>query len=368
MSNETEIDTTNGHLGEKDGVSIEKTADGFLVSFPFDRQLAKIIRGLPDANYEKELKAFSIPMSSTPELGKVATALRAESRAIHDDMLSIKALAMESGFKAQRQNGGVLSGVSPKVSEYHEPAKLYSGEVLNANGRYIALFSGFGKDNGAAFLSIHRVADLDRQKIMKGEHVGIVYNEKFLGVVTDLAKYKTDAQLEAECQATIGKTVDGVTVTDRGDHIGVSFEMNPALVGRIRRLEGAVFNVEEKIWEIPMDKREYALRAVHDMRNEFVLDEQDAEMMRGLAESKIDGAKVSKAFTKNGQEHYGKVVAVSDRYALQKAGGDKFTLHHLAALDQFPKVDQNLSIKYQKGLGTVVDQDLQRAQNKALGR
>jgi hypothetical protein len=189
-----------------------------------------------------------------------------------------------------------------------------------------------------------------------------------MGAVSDLAKHKSDAQLEADYKSDLGKAIDGVTVTDRGEKVGVAFDMNPVMMARIRRIDGAAFQQEDKVWEVPQGKREYALRAVQDMRHEFVTDGKDVEMMCGIAESKIDGAKVSKAFTKDGQEHFGKVIAVSDRYALQKAGGDKFTLHHLAALDTKPEIDQNLAIKYQRGVGTVVDQDRQRAQNKALGR
>lgn len=345
----------------------EVDGGGYAVSFAFDRQLSKMLRDVPGASYSKDHGANLVPASSIDQLGKAVNTMRVEAQAIAADLHGIRELALASGMSAQRENQSARGAV-PHASDFHEPGKFYGGEVVNANARFIAQFSGFGKDNGAAFLTIHRLADLDRGKIMKGDHVGIKYDSKFLGTVTDLAKNKSDAQLEADYQKDLGQAVDGVSVTDRGDKLGVAFDIHPVLVARIRRIEGAAFNAADKVWEIPQDKREYALRAVQDMRHEFVADGKDTEMMRGIAESKIDGAKVSKAFTKDGQESFGKVVAVSDRYVLQKAGGDKFTLHHLAALSHKPELDQNLSIKYSRGVGAVVDQDLQRAQDRALGR
>ncbi len=60
------------------------------------------------------------------------------------------------------------------------------------------------------------------------------------------------------------------------------------------------------------------------------------------------------------------MVAVGSSHLLQKGGQDKFKLHHLAALDIKPVIGQNVSIKYNKGHGTVVDQEQAKAQGKAL--
>lgn len=354
-------------LGNRDGVSAsEVEGGGYAVAFEFDRQLARMLRDVPGAVFNKAEAAHHVPAASLEALDKAVSAMRTELKAVQGDLKGIMDLATASGVKAQRDNGAA-HGVEPQVSEFHIPGKFYGGEIVNANSRFVAQFSGFGKIDGAAFLTIHRLADLDRGRIMKGEHVGITYDARFVGAVVDLMKEKSDAELEADYKHELGKPVDGVTLTDRGDKLGVAFDVNPALIARIRRVEGAAFNTADKVWEVPQDKREFALRTVQAMRHEFVLDGKEVEMMHGLAEGKMDGAKVFKAYTKDGQEHFGKVLAVGDRYALQKAGQDKFTLHHLAALDQTPRIDQNLAIKYNKGVGVTVDQELKRAQDKALG-
>lgn len=96
-----------------------------------------------------------------------------------------------------------------------------------------------------------------------------------------------------------------------------------------------------------------------------MLDAKDIALMEGIARAD-NGAKVRKAFPGVRQSHLA-VLAVGERYALQKTGRGEFTLHHLASLDQKPAVNQNLAIEYQKGRGLVVDQDLKRAHGKAVG-
>lgn len=354
-------------LGNADGVAaVEIEGGNFEVAFDYDRQLAKMLRNVPGAQFNQEQSVYVVPAASVDALGKVVSAMRLEHNAVAANLVNIKDLAAASGLKAQRDKGAE-SNVVAKVSDYRDPAKFYGGEILNANAHFVAQLTGFGKDDGAAFMAIHRLADLDRNKIMKGDNVGIKYDSKFLGAVSDLSKNKSAVDLEAEYTGNLGKAIDGVTVTERGDNIGVAFDMNPALLARIRRVDGAAFNKADKVWEVPGGNKEFVLRAVHDMRNEFVVDGKEIETMKAVAASKMDGPKVAAAFTKDGQEHFGKVIGVGDRYVLQKAGQEKFTLHHLISLDQKPEHDQNLSIKYNKGIGAVVDLDKQKAQDKALG-
>lgn len=355
-------------LGSVDGVTVvEVDGGGYAVAFEFDRQLNAMIHGVPGAELDKAAQGYFVPGASAEALGKVAGAMRAEFKAIAADREAIMVLAEKSGMAAQHENG-TLAGVAPMVNGYIEPGKFYGGQILNVNTRFAAQETGFGERDGAAFIKIHRLADLDNGKMMKGDHVGIKYDNKFRGVVTDLSKSKSAADLEAEYAGNLGKAVDGVTVTERGDKIGIAFDMTPETLARIRRVDGAAFEPADKVWEVPARNKEFALRAVHEMRGELAADAKELSVMQSIAEGKIDGATVSNAFTKDGQAHYGSAVAVGDRFVLQAGGRGNFKLHHVSALDPKPAVGTNLAITYNKGVGAVVDQDLKRAQDKAVGQ
>ena len=353
-------------LGSSDGVTAVVAEGGFAVAFEFDRKLSAMIQTVPGAQYDKEAKLNTVPASEEETLGTKLKEMRLEFNAIEADRAAIEKLAHVSGLKAQRENGAAADIAAARVSDYKEVGKFSAGQILNANARFVAQLTGFGKDDGVAFMVIHRRVDLDRGDLMKGDNVGIKYDSKYMGNVTDLAKAKSAADLEADFDSELGKAVDGVTLTDRGDKIGVGFAVNPALMGRLRRVDGASFNGTDKVWEVPAVNKEFVLRAAHDMRAQFVAEEKDIAVLKNVAETKMDDAKVEKAFTRDGIEHFGAVVAVGSTHVLQKAGQDKFKLHHLAALDQKPVIGQNLSIKYNKGHGTVVDQDKAKAQSKAL--
>lgn len=354
-------------VGSADGVAVAKVKNGFEVGFGFDRQLVSLMHQVQGAEFSKNDDVWKVPKASEEALAKTVTDMRLEHNAIVKDRESILALAGASALERQGTHGTAKT-ISPKVGDFREAGKLYSGEIVNANARFAAQLTGFGKEDGAAFVTVHRVVELDKP-VMKGDIVGIKYNEKGIGEVSDRSKWKSQEDRAADYQSTLGKEVDGVTVTERGDKIGVAFNINPVLMGRIKRVEGAVFSKEDKLWEIPAVNKEFALRAVGDMRQAFVADGKDVAAMKEFAESKMDGAKVQDAFTKDGQEHFGKVIAVSDLYVLQKGGMDIFKLHHRESLDQkSPEIDHNHRIKYTKGVGAVVDLDKQKEQSKALAR
>ena len=349
------------------GVVLSDARDGVrTVTFDFDRQLMAMMDRVPGAVYNKEQRAYQVPEASSQVLETVVQAMRKEKQEAAADLASITELAYGSGHKAQEEKG-VASDVKPMVSGYREAGKFMGGEIVNANSRYVAQLSGFGSKDGAAFVAIHKLADLDRGNLMKGEFVGIQYDAKLLGTVSPLFKSKSVAQLQADYTSNLGKKLDGVTVTDRGDKVGVAFDIHPVLLSRIRRVEGAAFNTEDKVWEIPKEKQEFALRAAQDMREEFVLDAKEVASLENFAKGKMDNAKTWPAFTKDGQSSFGVVLAVGDRYALQKGGRENFTLHHLSQLDQVPAVGRDYAISYKKGLGAVVDQDLKREQSQARG-
>lgn len=354
-------------LGDSDGVNVVQTKDAFQVAFTPDRQLAKSMRDVPGAVLDREAGIYTVPFSSDKELANAVAEMRAEYLAIAADLQSIHELAKTSAIAAQKENETAF-GVTPMISTYRKVDDQYRGEILNANGRFAAQFTHFGSKDGAAFVTIHRIADLDKAP-MKGDMVGIKYDDKFRGSVTDISKTKSAAQLAEEFEKNKGVEVDGVTVTERGDKIGVAFDMNPVLMARIKRIAGAEFHPQDKVWEVPVGAKDFALRAAEDMRQEVVASTKEVDMLRGVAEQKVDGARVSPAFTKDGQEHFGEVIAVSDRFVLQKGGMANFKLHHRASLDnKSPERGSNISVKYSKGIGAVVDTEKKREQDKAMGQ
>lgn len=359
-------DGTEGLLGQHDGVSVRKTESGELaVAFAFERQLVAMMSNVPGATFDKGASAYLVPAASIGALEKVVPKMRKEARETSNDLEAITALAAASGHKAQEENG-VAAGVEPKVSTFRGAGKFYAGEIVNANARFAAQMTGFGKNDGAAFVTVHRLSDLDRP-LLKGDSVKIQYDDRLAGRVSVLSKDKSVAELETDFKNNLGQKVDGVTVTDRGDKVGIAFDIHPALLARIRRVEGAAFNTEDKVWEVPKEKQEFALRAAQDMRDEFVLDSKEAGDLVEFAKSKMDNAKVYPAFTKDGQGCFGVVVEVGSRYALQKGGRESFTLHHLSQLDQVPVKGHDCAIHYRKGVGQVVDHDLRREQDHARG-
>lgn len=355
---QSEVDQHEHH-----GVSVKEVVAGFIVSFPFDRRLAEMMDAVPGAVFNKEHRAYEVPSVSAVPLAKVVNEMRVESRVIAAELESIMALAREAGIGIQDTSPAV-PGAAPRLSSYIDPGKAYRGEIVAANSRFVAQFTGFGKKDGAAFLTIHRLASLDNGNLLKGDKVGVVYDDKFRGSVTDLTRNKSAAELKADHEVNLGQQVDGVTVSDRGDKIGVAFEINPNMVARIQRVEGAAFNKGDKTWELPKAKQEFALFAVQDLRNEFVVDEKDRATLCQVAESKIDNPNLWDAFNKDGQKYFGPVLAVGERYALQNTGRENFTLHHLSALDQEPVKGHNLEIQYNKGVGMVHDKDQQRGHDR----
>ena len=352
-------------LGESEGVDISAVDGGFSLAIPFDRQLQGVVDRIPGASFHKESRSYLVPTSSQKVLGEQVPALRKMAKSIAEDMRSIMELATQSARKAQAENGNTRG--QPQVNGYREAGRAYGGEIVNANSHYVAQLTGFGKEDGAAFVTIHRLADLNQRNLLKGDRVRIQYDDRMLGSVSDLAVQRTVPQMTADFEKQLGQQVDGVTLTDRGDKIGLSFAIHPVLAERIRKVEGAAIHKDDKVWEVPKRNQEYALRAADDMRKEFVLDQKDIQLMGQIAEEKIDGAKVRQAFAKDGQRHFGDVIAVTDRYALQKTGRGEFALHHVSALSAKPAIGQNLSIVYNKGRGNVVDQNQQRAHDKAVG-
>ena len=159
---------------------------------------------------------------------------------------------------------------------------------------------------------------------------------------------------------TKGKGFQGVTVT-YGENFLVAFDYNPEMKERLQKIADVTFDKDANAFVVPSHLRDNLVRAVSDMRRDFVADNQERAQLISLAETKMDGARVGNAFTKDGLAHYGKVVDVSDRYVLQHGGKNEFKLHRRDALDHKDvQKDQSLKITYEKGRGKVEDRNKER--------
>lgn len=353
-------------FGNSDGVDVTQTKECFFVSFKFDRQLVNLMHQIPDAKYLNE-NTWEVPLEGQEALTKIVPRIRAEAIAIEKDRENIFDLARSTAIYRQSMNG-TDKKISPNVGDYLDNDKFYMGEIVNANGRFAAQLTGFGKADGAAFVTVHRMSGLDKP-VMKGDVVGIKYNEKGVGEVSDRSLVKSSEEILKEFDDNLGMKSQGVTVDSLDGKYKVAFEFNLAMKNRLQKVDGVVFDNEVNAFIVPAERHEFLARAVADMRNEFVADVKEVGVLKDIAESKLDGAKVQHAFTKDGQSHYGNVIAVGDRYVLQKGGMDQFKLHHRESLDlKSPTVGQNLHIKYNKGIGAVVDLDKQKEHSQALGR
>jgi flagellin-like hook-associated protein FlgL len=353
-------------LGDHSGIEFQQVDKGFNLGFAFDRQLVSIVRRLEGAEFMKDQNAWYVPGEDPAGVLVAVKALRREHEAIQADLDNIKALAEETAIGHQYSNG-TSETVKPQVSNYIDNTRNYQGLIINSNSRYVAQLNFFGKDDGAAFVSIHRSANLDRD-LMKGEDVSIKYNDKGIAAVTDRTISKSMDVMRTELEESLDKEVDGVTVSV-GEKIVVGFAYNTALRARIQQIDGVDFDKDLGAYTAPLERIDNVVRAVSDMRAEFVAGQFEIAELKQAAENKIDNAKVSPAFTKDGQQHSGKIIEIGNRFALQYAGMGNFKLHSIDALDNKGlQKDHEYSIKYQNGRGAVTDLDQKKEANKGVGR
>lgn len=341
--------------GKGNGVAVTRDGDVFSVHFDFDREMVERLRRVSGVEFKEG--AWIVPASSEAALEKAVKDLRYMGGQIEKDRTEIFALATASAVAAQKTQGH--GDVEPKVSDYHQAGKASSGEIVNVNRYFAAQLTGFGKENGAAFVSVHRLANLDNPMIMKGDDVRIAYDDRGKGTVT--------ARSNRE-QAPMGETVDGVKIEEKGDRLAVSFEFNPTLEARLRRVAGVEFDKEANVFLVPEENRPFVLRAVGDMRKEFVAQEAEKAKLDAVAQTKVDNAVVRDAYTKDGQRTMGPMVDETERYVLQSVGQGQFKLHRREALEGDPPVKGHMmDVAYKNGRGTVKDVTLEKSREKETG-
>jgi hypothetical protein len=342
--------------GDTDGISIafDGTAN-YAVRFGYNPDLVTQIRRIPGAEFDGN-DAWRVPVAQYEALAEVATSMRKEyvlDAASHDGIVS---LAVQVARDRQGTNG-----VAPRLSDFHPRDEALSGEIISVNDRYAAQLTGMGQRDGVAFVTLHRLADLS-EAVFKGDKVSITYGEK------GRASVAQSLSAEEKLDVSLGKSVDGVKVTEEAGQYKISFDYNPALSERIARIDGARLDRDEKVWVTDANLKSFVARAVNDMRKEVVADRADRDQIVSAAEDRIDAPKVHDAFAGNGKVYVGQVLAVNDRYMLQHAGKDHVTLHRKHALDDTPAVGQKVKVQYQQGRGHVTQTPTERSLSRDAGR
>lgn len=339
------------------GVEVERTEQEFLVRFEFDREMVDRLRRVDGVAFKEG--AWHVPASVEAALAKAVKDLRFMHEAIAKDRTEIASLATASAVAAQQAQGN--GDVDPKVSDFHRPGTSFFGEIVNVNGRFAAQLTGFGKENGAAFVSVHRLADLDNPMIMKGDDVKISYDDRGKGTVV--------ARSNHEQPVAMGEKIDGVMIEEKGNQLAVSFEFNPPLEARLRRVAGVEFDKEATTFLVPSENRPFVLRAVADMRKEFSAQQTEKAALGEMAQGKVDNAVVRDAFAKDGQRFIGPMVGETERYMLQSVGQGQFKIHRREALEgDTPIVGHMLDVAYQKWRGSVKDAALEKSREKETAK
>jgi hypothetical protein len=337
--------------GGENGVIVSVHENKALVDFEFNRPLMAMLRELPGAAYNKEEEVWEVPFAGGEEAHKVnlvVANMREELSLDVKDRDQVSKDVRTAVIAKMVENGSQVP--EPKISDFHERGKRVAGDILAANGRWAAQFTGFGTNDGAGFVTLHRQSELN-QPVFKGDDVAITYGDKGLAAV------ESGLTQAEKLDATLGSMVDGVKVELADGKYKVSFDYNPALSARISRIADTQFNKEEAVWEVGADAKSFVARAVNDMRKEYVADQRDLREMEGAASERLDGAVLKNAFTKDGTRTSGAVMAVNDRYVLQHTGREYFSAHRAAAFQDKPSVGQSVSVLYDKGRAQVQQRD-----------
>lgn len=331
--------------GAETDISVESTDQGTVVRFGFNRTLAKLLHAaLPGVKYEDGLEGWLVPQDGESRLPAAMEKLRVELTADANDRRDIERMARDSAHAAMVENGSVADA---QISDYIKKDKSLNGEILNVNGRYAAQLTGFGAEDGAAFVTLHRLDALD-SSVFKGGSYAIRYGHE------GKAKVQPFQRATERLDESLGKCVDGVTVFKRDGKYRVEFDYVPALSNRIRRVASAEMDKESKAWMVDADKKDFLARAVNEMRREYVEDRKDRENIEQAAREAIDGANVRDAYTVDGTKHRGQVIAVNDRFVAQHTGREYVAVHRASSLNREVAKGDAITVEYKGRKGLVL--------------
>ncbi len=346
MAQATESATT-----EKPGVTVRKTKDGLKVSFDYHPALVTRIARIPGAEFSAGDEAWKVPLDQREELDK---AVKDMSNTLERDSAArteIERATLQSVRQIMKDEG--MEFVDPKISDYRSKDRATVGEILQANSHWAAQLTGFGRENGAAFVTLHRTASLSAP-VFKGDDVAIRYDERGRGSVEPHSP---------ALEKTLGKEVDGVTVNEKDGKLKISFEYNRDMAARLQRIDGVEYVAAERAYEIASTAKPFVERALRDMRKIYREDQEATREMEYIAHEKMDGAKLIKPFLKESPQYSGPIVGVNDQFVLQHTGKEYFAMHRKTDLSTLPRIGENVKIQYEHGHGKVQPKVQQRDQS-----
>lgn len=347
--------------GDENGVKVVFDGrDTYDVRFGYNPALVAQMHKIDGAQFDRNADAWKVPVSQYDALGDAVARMRSEFLLDIASRGDIERLAGAVAVERQ-QAAGIESAPPARLSDFHQVGEPQRGEIISVNDRYAAQLTGFGRRDGIAFVTLHRLSELGDQ-VFKGDKVSITYGEKGRAVVSQMQT------LEEKLDASLGRSVDGVTVVQDGDKYKISFDFNPTLSDRIQRVDGAHFDRKENVHVADVNLKTFVARAVNDMRKEYVADRADRDQMESIANERIDGVKVHDAYVSDGKAYSGRVLAANDRYVLQHNGKDHVALHRVRNLNEAPEVGHNARIVYQNGRGRVNEPQQDRSKSQGLSR
>ena len=335
----------NDLQGMADGVDVAADDNNVVLTFPFRKKALSVVHGLKGATFNDELNAWFLPAPKTAEDNAAISKAIVDLRAISVEHLNarneIDELVRVAGKKF------VSDGAEIKISDFIDKSRNYVGPIIAVNSEFAAQFTGNGDIDGAGFFTVHQLDKLDLP-VFKGDEIAVKYDAKFNGTVGD------PRPVGVRLTESIDQEIDGVLVRKTDENFEIQFSFNPVLQKRIQRIDGAEFDQEKRVWLVSLGAEEYVARAVADMRREFRADQQDMERVERGVSAKLDSAKISSAFTKEGHETSGTILVVTDRFVAQHTGRNYVSVHRAEALSEKPEVGSMVKVRYEKGKGTVI--------------
>ncbi|HEX7648060.1 MAG TPA: hypothetical protein VF450_11690 [Noviherbaspirillum sp.] len=325
----------------QDPVSVTKSRSNQLVSFAYHPEAVARLARLDGASFDEDKKRWVLPLSLGDAADKAINDVRKILEEDRRDRANIERDLQGPVAAVLRENGTPEAPI--RVSDFKNREEPTVGPILMANGGWAAQLTGFGKEDGAAFVSLHRQVALART-VFKDERVAVQYSVMGRATVSNLPP---------DFEKSIGKKIDGVQVRETDDLFRIEFEFNPDLARRIGRVDGARYDREEGATFVPLDKREFVARAVNDMRDTYLKTRREAEKMAEVASEHLKGERPAWAFRADrGPSMTGPVIAVGEYIVLQHTGRSGFKMHFKSDLDKVPTVGSPVTIKYDGGKAT----------------
>jgi len=189
---------------EADGLSVITSGGegAHLVQFEYNSRLVGMLRRIEGAEYLVDQNVWTVPVAQTEQLAKLVPAMRSEIVADSAARVDIDSIARRNALQAQNAHGS--ADVEPKLSAYRKAGEPSLGEMIGVNGYYAAQLTGFGTQDGVAFVKIHRLGDLNEQ-VFKGDHYAITYNDKAVARSSSTSRWS--------CAASATSRVSGARST-----------------------------------------------------------------------------------------------------------------------------------------------------------